>query len=262
MRHMLPHSKLPTQSKKYASAQRVIKSYFQSLHALLSTLSSSSSSELTHLTITESSRLIPYLTGNRKASKEYLRVLLEFWASPSASDEIRLSAFLGIRRLALAGDRGLAEVVLKGAYLSISQAAKATTVFTLPGLNLMKNSAATLFTASAAGGETQAYQIAFSYIRQLAVTLRNTMKSTSRSAGGGGGGGTGGAGGDKAKGKVQQGKEPYRQVYNWQFCHSLDFWSLVLASACDSTREAEQGTESELRALIYPLVQITLGVIR
>jgi nucleolar complex protein 2 len=220
---------------------------------------------LTHLTITESSRLIPYLTGNRKASKEYLRVLLEFWASPSASDEIRLSAFLGIRRLALAGDRGLAELVLKGAYLSISQAAKATTVFTLPGLNLMKNSAATLFTASALGGETQAYQIAFSYIRQLAVTLRNTMKSTSRSAGGsGGGGGAGGAGagGEKAKGKVQQGKEPYRQVYNWQFCHSLDFWSLVLASACDSTREAEQGKESELRALIYPLVQITLGVIR
>lgn len=222
---------------------------------------------MTHLTITESSRLIPYLTGNRKASKEYLRVLLEFWASPSASDEIRLSAFLGIRRLALAGDRGLAELVLKGAYLSISQAAKATTVFTLPGLNLMKNSAATLFTASAAGGETQAYQIAFSYIRQLAVTLRNTMKSTSRSAGGsGGGGGAGGAGagagGEKAKGKVQQGKEPYRQVYNWQFCHSLDFWSLVLASACDSTREAEQGKESELRALIYPLVQITLGVIR
>lgn len=220
---------------------------------------------MTHLTITESSRLIPYLTGNRKASKEYLRVLLEFWASPSASDEIRLSAFLGIRRLALAGDRGLAELVLKGAYLSISQAAKATTVFTLPGLNLMKNSAATLFTASAAGIETQAYQIAFSYIRQLAVTLRNTMKSTSRSAGGsGGGGGAGGAGagGEKAKGKVQQGKEPYRQVYNWQFCHSLDFWSLVLASACDSTREAEQGKESELRALIYPLVQITLGVIR
>lgn len=55
-------------------------------------------------------------------------------------------------------------------------------------------------------------------------------------------------------------KEAYRQVYNWQFVHSVDFWADVLAKACD--KEAEEGGESELRPLIYPLIQVTLGAIR
>ena len=42
-------------------------------------------------------------------------------------------------------------------------------------------------------------------------------------------------------------------IYNWQYCHSLDFWSRVL-SLCKE--------DSTLRQLIYPLVQVTLGAIR
>lgn len=54
-------------------------------------------------------------------------------------------------------------------------------------------------------------------------------------------------------------KDAYKQVYNWQYVHSLDFWSIVLGRACDT-----QGVEaaSELQALIYPLVQVSLGAIR
>ena len=58
-------------------------------------------------------------------------------------------------------------------------------------------------------------------------------------------------------------QEAYKQVYNWQYVHSIDFWCLVLARACDSETEAQNGHQtSELKPLIYPLVQISLGAIK
>ena len=54
--------------------------------------------------------------------------------------------------------------------------------------------------------------------------------------------------------------DAYKIVYNWQFCHSLDFWSRVLSFSCNPVKE--NGNQSQLRQLIYPLVQVTLGVIR
>ena len=51
-------------------------------------------------------------------------------------------------------------------------------------------------------------------------------------------------------------------MYNWQFIHSVDFWALVLAKACDADAKFERGSESELKPLIYPLIQIALGAIR
>jgi nucleolar complex protein 2 len=246
------HSKVPTQSKKYATAQRIVKSFYSSLHSLLSSLSSTSNTGLLQLAITESGRLIPYLVGNRKVSKDHVRYLLNYWAT-SPDDSVKLSAFLSLRTIATAGDASLYELVVKGTYLAIGQVAKNTTAFTLPSITLMKNSASSLFVTNNPAISSQAYQLAFSYIRQLAVTLRNSMKATPKS-------GTTAAGGNK--GKPGSGQEPYRQVYSWQFIHSIDFWSLVLATACDTEKETEQGRESELRPLIYPLVQLTLGVVR
>lgn len=245
------NSKVPTQSKKYATAQRIVKNYFNSLHALFSSLSTTSNSGLLQLAITESGRLIPYLVGNRKVSKEHIRHLLNYWAT-STDDSLKLSAFLSLRTIALAGDASIFELVVKGTYLAIGQVAKNTTAFTLPSITLMKNSASSLFVSNNTTVSNQAYQLAFSYIRQLAVTLRNSMKATPKSNNASKGKGTSGAGAG----------EQYRQVYSWQFVHSIDFWSLVLATACDTERETEQAKESELRPLIYPLVQLTLGVIR
>jgi nucleolar complex protein 2 len=51
-------------------------------------------------------------------------------------------------------------------------------------------------------------------------------------------------------------------VYNWQFIHSIDFWSLVLARACDVSATVERGEESPLQPLIFPLVQVTTGAVK
>ena len=161
--------------------------------------------------------------------------MLEYW-STARDDSVRVASFLALRKMAVASEQGLAELVVKGAYLAVQLASKQTTAYTLPSINLMKNTASTLYILN----PSQAYQIAFRYIRQLAITLRNAMKLAPKSTD----------------------KEKYRQVYNWQFVHAVDFWSLVLATACDIAKETENAAESELRPLIYPLVQITLGVIR
>lgn len=50
-------------------------------------------------------------------------------------------------------------------------------------------------------------------------------------------------------------------MYNWQFVHAIDFWSLVLSASCDKDHVAQHG-ESPLKQLMYPLIQVALGAIR
>ncbi|KAF3913849.1 hypothetical protein ABW21_db0202805 [Orbilia brochopaga] len=97
---------------------------------------------------------------------------------------------------------------------------------------MMKNGGVDLFGVD----EDLSYMLGFGYIRQLAVHLRNSITNNS--------------------------KESYKQVYNWQYVHSLDFWSRVLATHCDGMKQAETGKQSPLHPLIYPLVQVTLGAAR
>lgn len=108
-------------------------------------------------------------------------------------------------------------------------------MYTLGAITLMKNSASELFLLPGKQEGDLAFQLAFGYIRSLAILLRKGVKDAS--------------------------KEAFKSVYNWQFVHAVDFWSLVLSSSCDKQRVAEQG-ESPLQPLLYPLIQVALGAIR
>ena len=61
-------------------------------------------------------------------------------------------------------------------YLTLVRSCKSTSAHTLPAINLMKNSASELFCADHAAS----YQHAFGYIRQLAIHLRNSMKTKTK----------------------------------------------------------------------------------
>lgn len=118
-------------------------------------------------------------------------------------------------------------------YMTLVRSCKSTSSHTLPAINLMKNSASELFCADHAAS----YQHAFGYIRQLAIHLRTSMKTKT--------------------------KEAYKQVYNWQYVHCVDFWAIIVARACSKETLLERGgQESELKPLIYPLVQVALGAVR
>lgn len=116
----------------------------------------------------------------------------------------------------------------------------------------MKNSASEIFCLN----HQAAYQHAFGFIRQLAIHLRNSMK---------------------LKTKVRytltilsplqfitvfDTQESYKQVYNWQYVHAVDFWSLVLARACEVQGSSDDAKNGHMQPLIYPLVQIATGAIK
>ncbi|KAJ7223081.1 Noc2-domain-containing protein [Mycena pura] len=225
----LPNGKFkpPTQTAKLKALQKLILSYFQNVIHILSQLTDS---EMLQLAITESAKIMPYIVTSRKAVKLYLKKCLDLWSS--AQDNIRIAAFLAIRKLASATDESILDTVLKGTYMTLVRSSKSTSAHSLPSINLMKNSASEVFSLD----QGASYQHAFGYIRQLAIHLRNSMKVKT--------------------------KEAYKQVYNWQYIHCIDFWSIVLARACDAATESDTGRESELKPLIYPLVQVSLGAIK
>jgi nucleolar complex protein 2 len=221
--------RIPTDMPKFKTLTPLIKSYTSSVHHLLSHLSDASTLKLT---LQSFEPLLPYLLQFRKFLKVITKSVVSIWSDHSAAEVSRVTAFLILRRLMVIGDPGIREAVLKSTYEGIVKSSRNTTVHTLSGINLMKNSAAEIWGID----QKVSYTTGFTFIRQLAIHLRgNITKPT---------------------------KDSYKTIYNWQFVHSLDFWSRVLSTHCNSLVEAQNGKESQLRALIYPVVQITLGVMR
>jgi nucleolar complex protein 2 len=143
-----------------------------------------------------------------------------------------VSAFLVLRRLLVIADPSIREAVLKQTYQGLVKGARNTTIHNIQGINLMKNTASELWGIDSTVG----YTTGFGFVRQLAIHLRTSITNKT--------------------------KDSYKTVYNWQYVHSLDFWSRVVAMHCESLREAEAGKPSPLRPLIYPIVQVTLGAMR
>ncbi|KAJ2989862.1 hypothetical protein NUW58_g3250 [Xylaria curta] len=220
---------IPTDSKKFKPLSMLLRSFTSSILHMLPTLSDDATLKLTLSALTP---LVPYLLTFRKLLKNLIKTVVGFWSQTTSSDTTRITAFLVLRRLVVIGDKGVREAVLKVTYQGLIAGSRVTNVNTVQGINLMKNSAAELWGLDQSIGYTTAYN----FIRQLAIHLRNSI--------------------------VHNQNESYKHVYNWQYIHSLDFWSYVLSEHCNSIREAETGKESQLRLLIYPLVQVTLGAMR
>ena len=221
--------RIPTETPKFRTLSPLIKSHASSLHYLLSHLSDAATLKLA---LQSFEPLMPYLLQFRKFLKVIIKSVVSIWSDNSSAEATRITAFLILRRLMVIGDPGIREAVLKSTYEGIVKGSRNTTIHTLPGVNLMKNSAAEIWGIDQKVG----YTTGFAFIRQLAIHLRgNITKPT---------------------------KDSYKTIYNWQFVHSLDFWSRVLSTHCNSLVEAQEGKESQLRPLIYPVVQITLGVMR
>jgi len=221
--------KVSMDSKKFKTLTPLIKSYTSSVHQLLLNLSDASTLKLT---LAAMEPMLPYLLQFRKVLKTLIKTVVGIWADVANADTTRITAFLLLRRLMVMGDPGIKETVLKATYEGVVKGSRNTTVHTLAGVNLMKNSAAEIWGID----QNVSYTTGFGFIRQLAMHLRKSITNTT--------------------------KESYKTIYNWQYVHSLDFWSRVLSQHCDGLVEAKVGKQSALRPLIYPVVQITLGAMR
>jgi len=224
-----PYSRVSTDSKKFRTLTPLLKSHAVSLHHLLENLSDASTLRMTLESLLS---LLPYILSFKKVVREVTKSVCLVWADNSNTETTRLAAFLVLRRLVVISDAGIREAVLKQTYQGLIKGARNTTVHNIQGINLMKNTASELWGLD----PTVGYTTGFGFIRQLAVHLRQSITNKT--------------------------KDSYKAVYNWQYIHSLDFWSRVVSVHCESLREAESGKESALRPLIYPIVQVTLGAMR
>ncbi|RYO79670.1 hypothetical protein DL763_009184 [Monosporascus cannonballus] len=220
---------VPTDSKKFKTLSMLLRTYISSTLRLLSTLSDDATLKLTLSALTP---LAPYLLSFRKLLKVVIKTVIGFWSQTTSSETTRITAFLVLRRFVIVGDKGVREAVLKATYQGLLAGSRVTNVNTIQGINLIKISAAELWGIDHGIG----YTTAFTFIRQLAIHLRNSI--------------------------VHNKNDAYKAIYNWQYVHSLDFWSCVLSEHCNPLKEAEAGKESQLKLLIYPLVQVTLGAMR
>lgn len=232
--------RVETESKKFKTLAPVLKSHVSSIIHLLSNLTDPGT---LRLTLGSTLPLLPYLLSFKKLVRDVGRAAANTWSSSSTTEATRIAAFLVLRRLVVIGDNGIRENILKATYQGLVKGSRNTTLHTLPGVNLMKNSAAELWGLASTD---VAYTTAFTFIRQLAIHLRSAITQSSKAPTK-----------DKARATKpgDSGREGWKLVYNWQYTHSLDFWSRTLsAHARDPT--------APLRPLIYPLVQVTLGAAR
>lgn len=124
-------------------------------------------------------------------------------------------------------------------YISYVANCKFTSVNSWPAINFMRSSLVELYLLDT----SQAYSVAFPFIRQLAIHLRNAISpSTAQQQG-------------QNEGGKQKKTEASRVVYSWQFVHSLHLWVDVLSQAGASE-------DDNLKLLVYPVVQICMGTIK
>ncbi|ANZ75475.1 BA75_03079T0 [Komagataella pastoris] len=196
---------------------------------LVTLLSDTQSVETGALVLSSLQELLPYIILSKSLLKQTITAVVNLWATTNEVDiQITTFAFLNNSAKEFPGD--ILEITLKAMYSTFVKQSRKTNAHTMPLINFQKNSSIELFGIDPNVG----YQVGFEYIRQLAIHLRNSI--------------------------ISKEKEKYKAVYNWQFCHSLDFWSRLLSAQCNPERE--QGKESPLRQLIYPLVQVTIGTIK
>ncbi|CDK29965.1 unnamed protein product [Kuraishia capsulata CBS 1993] len=216
---------LPSSNKKLAGVSSVLKSHAGSLITLLTDITNT---ETAALVLSSLQELLPFYISRRKLLKQMLVAVINVWSSTNDVDT-QIATFAFINNTAHEFPKATLEICLKTTYSTFVKRCRVTNVHTLPMINFQKNSAVELFKID----HTLSYQIGFEYIRQLAIHLKTCLNNAT-----------------EANQKL---------VYNWQFCHSLDFWSRVLAAHANN---GDSKKESPLTQLIYPLVQVTLGTIR
>ncbi|KAG7662645.1 NOC2 [[Candida] subhashii] len=223
---------IPQKNQYLSQISSILKSHAGSFIVLLKDITNTETAALVLASIYE---VIPYYLSHRRLLKEILSSIVDVWASTIETDT-QIATFAFLNNVAKEFPKSVLETILKLTYSSFLQNCRKTNIHSMPQINFCKNSAAELFGID----EVLSYQVGFEYVRQLAIHLRNSINATSNA------------------------KEGYKTIYNWQYCHSLDFWSRVLAQQCNPERELmkHKSKESPLRQLIYPLVQVTLGTIR
>ncbi|KAJ3272386.1 Nucleolar Complex 2 protein [Terramyces sp. JEL0728] len=218
---------LPSTQKKWKKVQSMCKSFLTNLLKFIRKMTSLS---MTRFVIKSSEACVGYFACFPKLGKDYLKQMLDMWAVAD-EEQVRIVAFLCIRRLAIRAPNPYLDLTIKGSYQTFLAHCRATSAHSWTHIQFMDNCIIELYGLSL----NASYQHMFVNLRQLALQVRTA--STTKT------------------------KESYKTVYNWQFLHALRLWGHLVIRYCDPEVQDSKDI-AVLRPLIYPLVQIMVGTIR
>jgi len=200
--------------KKWSKMKSPVKSYLTDLLKLLSGLTSSGT---TSLLLKHIHQLSAFIIMFKTLRRHYLKKVISIWGE--GEDTIRVLAFMCTLKMTTMCQKALLEKVLKVMYITYIKNSKFVSPNTLPGISFMRRSLIEMFLLD----EGVAYTLAFLYIRQLAIHLRN--------------------------GIVVHRKESIQACYNWQYMASLALWTEMLSVQ----------NKPVLEGLRFPVIQLIIG---
>ncbi|XP_074653833.1 nucleolar complex protein 2 homolog [Tubulanus polymorphus] len=209
---------VPSNSSRWKKLRIDVRGYITAIIKLLSDVAEVS---IVNVVLRHVYQLIPYVACFPKSSKSMLKHLITTWST--ADETSRVLAFLCLMRLARTQAADNLTNFMKQMYMSFVKNCKFTSPTSLPQINFMQRSLVEVFSLDI----DSAYQLAFVYIRQLAIHLRNAINTKK--------------------------KESIQAVYNWQFIHCINFWTRFLTTLHPN---------DTLDPLIYPLTQTIIGTIK
>ena len=204
--------------KSWSKIREIVKQY---LADLLYTMDKLDEPSLLCSVLISTKPLISLYQEFRGLRKKYMKMLIKLWTKEDRS--VQLQSFLCMKGSSLFSNHSLFTFLLKRSYLSFVQAAKFSSELNKDYIAFLTESLVEIFSVDL----SRAYQLAFVYIRQLAIHLRNALTAKT--------------------------DETTKLVYNWQFVLSIDFWCKLLS--------AEGAVDTNLKQLVFPLVQVALGAI-
>jgi nucleolar complex protein 2 len=210
-------------SPKYKTATPLIYTFFKST---LHLLNNSPSASLLTFTLKSLTSSIPFLSCfDPRLSKLLLKGFIKHWSNIQTESE-------DDNELRLQSFLRIRQMSMDLPFPFIEEALKATYISYTKSSKFVNEQ--TLPTITFLGNcvvelysldLASSYQHAFIYIRQLSLHLRSAL--------------------------VKMSKESFSAIYNWQFFNSLRLWTAVISN-----------NPHELSDLLYPLVEIIMGVIR
>mmetsp|Transcript_43200 Transcript_43200/g.69266 ORF Transcript_43200/g.69266 Transcript_43200/m.69266 type:complete len:788 (+) Transcript_43200:210-2573(+) len=230
------HSPLAKTSKKWKKWEKTVKVFVLSLLRLMKNNKDQSMQAFLLKEFRGYSIYIASFTP--KVTKVYLKQLVASFGSKIVSEDVRLMAFMRLRQLLLdAPGRTFLADSIKMVYLEFVRGVKFFTDRDAGRVAMQAKCLVELFGINL----SVSYQLAFVYVRQLALHLRAAILSKTA--------------------------ESTQSVYSWQYVHCLRLWASVLSAypgkpVADTNAKSLSADEQQLRSLIYPLVQITIGTIK
>eukprot|EP00178_Gracilaria_changii_P020636 TRINITY_DN601_c0_g1_i1.p1 TRINITY_DN601_c0_g1~~TRINITY_DN601_c0_g1_i1.p1 ORF type:complete len:1076 (+),score=196.70 TRINITY_DN601_c0_g1_i1:184-3411(+) len=170
-------------------------------------------------------KFVPYTKGVEGLARKITRVAVRVWSSGTheVSNATRLRSYLLLNHLA--HGEGNAEVVLRSCCSAYSKTiATVCNPKTYPTIHFSVMCLVELFGIDMGAS----YTTGFSHLREMSISLRAVLTA-------------------------KEGNQEIERLHNWSYINMLRLWAKILG---------RYGSEDELRPLIYPYVQIALGVMR